>query len=76
MANKKTPYKKNPEAVWMEEKLREILVNESRAAGCISHPKKGFSVSEISRRLIKGRILEMRKYIKNTALDVDWSEAI
>lgn len=76
MAAKKSPYKKCVQAVHIEPQLIELLEKESRNAGCISHPRKGFSISEISRRLIKGRLLELKPYIKESAHNIDWSEAI
>ncbi|MCE5224884.1 MAG: hypothetical protein LLG05_03400 [Porphyromonadaceae bacterium] len=76
MANKKSEFKKRVTAVHLEPKLIDILKKESMAAGCISHPNQGFSVSEAARRLIKGRIIQLRPYIKNSAKDIDWSEAI
>jgi hypothetical protein len=76
MANKKSSYKKYPESVWIEPRLREILEKESTAAGCVSRPKMGFSISEVSRRFIKGRLIQLRPYIKNSVSDIDWSEAI
>jgi hypothetical protein len=76
MAKMNSRFKKKKHPVHMEDQLRKILVRESIAAGCISHPAVGFSLSEIARRFIKGRLLQLRPYIKESAKDVDWSEAI
>ena len=76
MANKKSKYKKYVQAVHLEKALRTLLEKESTASGCISHPVVGYSISEIVRRLAKGRLLQLRPYLKNHADNIDWSEAI
>jgi hypothetical protein len=76
MANKKSKFKKRVHAVHLEPALIEILKKESAAAGCLSHPNAGVSVSEIVRRMVKGRLLQMRKYLAESVNIVDWDEAI
>ena len=76
MANKKSKYPKEIQTVHMERDLKNILRKLSSEVGCISHPEVGFSVSEVSRRLIKGAILKRMPYIKNSVKTIDWDEAI
>jgi hypothetical protein len=76
MANKKSKYPKKPKRIYIEDSLFIQLIKESRKIGCKSHPNVGTSVSEISRRIIKGYFKNKYKYISESETSIDWSEAI
>lgn len=75
MTKNQSKYRKRMHAVHLEPKLIDILREESKLLGCIKHPNVGFSVSEIVRRLVKGRLLQRKEHLKINKY-IDWDEAI